>query len=354
MDNLDDPRLKFNYRTRERGTVPMDGKRDRFQWVSEVAYKNVHRIVARGYDTTELVEAGYGLTDVLFIDFQARIPLVEEEKMLNYMMVCMFEDGLSSPANMARVVASGKTLLTQAAGASILAFGHAYGAYQTFGRMLDGILARQEKEGNPLRRWSRRWSRNGSDDPRWGVGSDAEGPDGEADDRPRRESRLGGEIHRADEGDGQGRPEAEPRAGGYRHAGRLGGRDVRSGVHARGRLVHPGGDPRLRDRRPLLRGDRTGGAGPPRADPDAEGVVRRTGRPAGAHPSRSGNRLPKRWRRRRPTSGNGSSSSGRRSRVPDGRSWKRSTIPTERYDVIKISCPLFIWGVQEPDHFIWA
>ena len=58
MDNLDDPRLNFNYRTREHGTVPMDAKRDRFQWVSEVAYKNVHRIVARGYDTTELVERG--------------------------------------------------------------------------------------------------------------------------------------------------------------------------------------------------------------------------------------------------------------------------------------------------------
>jgi citrate synthase len=118
--------------------------------VSEVAYKNVHRIVARGYDTTELVEKGYGLTDVLFVDFQARIPLVEEEKMLNYVMVCMFEDGLSSPANIARIVGSGKTLLTQAAGSSILAFGHAYGAFQTFGRMLDEILARQAKEGKPL------------------------------------------------------------------------------------------------------------------------------------------------------------------------------------------------------------
>ncbi|MCX5822934.1 MAG: hypothetical protein NTY86_05355, partial [Deltaproteobacteria bacterium] len=150
MDNLDDPRLNFNYRTRERGTVPMDEKRDRFQWVSEVAYKNVHRIVARGYDTTELVEAGYGLTDVLFVDFQARIPLVEEEKMLNYIMVCMLEDGLSSPANIARVVASGKTLLTQAAGSSILAFGHAYGAYQEIGRLMDGILGRQEKEGKPF------------------------------------------------------------------------------------------------------------------------------------------------------------------------------------------------------------
>lgn len=150
MDNLDDPRLNFNYRTRERGTVPMDADRDRFQWVSEVAYKNIHRIVSRGYDTTELVEAGYGLTDVLFVDFQARIPLIEEEKMLNYVMVVMLEDGLSSPANIARIVASGKTILTQAAGSSILAFGHAYGAYQAFGRILDGILSRQAKEGKPL------------------------------------------------------------------------------------------------------------------------------------------------------------------------------------------------------------
>lgn len=150
MDNLDDPRLNFNYRTRERGTVPFDEKRARFQWVSEVAYKNVHRIVARGYDTTELVEQGYGLTDVLFVDFQARIPLIEEDKMLNYVMVCMLEDGLSSPANIARIVASGKTILTQAAGSSILAFGHAYGAYQAIGKLMDGILARQEKEGKPL------------------------------------------------------------------------------------------------------------------------------------------------------------------------------------------------------------
>ena len=150
MDNLDDPRLNFNYRTREWGTVPLDTERARFQWVSEVAYKNVHRIVARGYDTTELVEQGYGLTDVLFVDFQARIPLIEEDKMLNYVMVCMLEDGLSSPANIARIVASGKTILTQAAGSSILAFGHAYGAYQEIGKLMNGILARQEKDGKPL------------------------------------------------------------------------------------------------------------------------------------------------------------------------------------------------------------
>ncbi len=147
MGNLDDPRLMFNYRTRERGTVPLDKSRQPFQWVSEVAYKNVHRIVSRGYDTTELVEEGYGLTDVLFIDFQARIPLIEEDKMLNYIMVVMLEDGQSNPANIARIVAQSKTYLTQAAGASILAFGHAFGGYSAMGNRLMKYLAKGEKEG---------------------------------------------------------------------------------------------------------------------------------------------------------------------------------------------------------------
>ena len=59
--------------------------------------------------------------------------------------------------------------------------------------------------------------------------------------------------------------------------GGLGGRDVRSGVHTRCHLVQSGGDPRLRDRRPLLRGDRTRGAGPPGQILTPK-EVRRTGR----------------------------------------------------------------------------
>ncbi|MFW6139278.1 MAG: hypothetical protein ACOC7U_08905, partial [Spirochaetota bacterium] len=134
--NLYDPRLRYDYENREIGTVSPDNTREPFRWVSDVAYKNVHRIVARGYDTTELVEAGYGFADMIFIDFQARIPLIEEQKMLNYIMVLGLEDGLSSPAAMARIVAGSNVYLTQAAGASILAFGHAYGAYSAFGNML--------------------------------------------------------------------------------------------------------------------------------------------------------------------------------------------------------------------------
>ena len=149
IGNLDSPKMPFDYSTREYGTVPLDtsGKRDPFQWVSEVAYKNVHRIVARGYDTTELMEEGYGIVDVLFIDFQARIPLIEEEKMLNYVMILALEDGLSMPAAISRIVAQSKTFLTQACGASILAFGHAYGAYSAFGNRLEKYLKEAEEEG---------------------------------------------------------------------------------------------------------------------------------------------------------------------------------------------------------------
>jgi citrate synthase len=150
MGSLDDPRLRYDYKNREFGTVAPDTKREPFRWVSEVAYKNIHRIVTRGYDTTELVESGYGIADVIFIDFQARIPLIEEAKMLNYVMILSLEDGLSAPAAMSRIIASGKTYLTQAAGGSILAFGHAYGAYCAFGTMLDKYLAKAEEEGKSL------------------------------------------------------------------------------------------------------------------------------------------------------------------------------------------------------------
>lgn len=168
IGNLGDPRLPYDYANRPYGTVPLDTTRPPFQWVSEVAYKNVYRIVARGYDTTELVEQGYGLIDMLFIDFQARIPLAEENKMLHYIMILALEDGLSMPAMLSRIVARSKTFLTQACGASILAFGHAYGAYSAFGNMLIEGLARV-KEGRTMEEVAEELVRERLDDPALGV-----------------------------------------------------------------------------------------------------------------------------------------------------------------------------------------
>jgi citrate synthase len=171
IGNLGNPRLRYDYSDRTFGTVPADTTRAPFRWVSEVAYKNIHRIVARGYDTTELVEQGYGLIDMLFIDFQSRIPLVEEEQMLNYVMILALEDGLSMPATISRIVARSKTFLTQAAGASILAFGHAYGAFSAFGNMLLEGLEKVNKTGKSTEEIALEIVKEKGDDPALGVSS---------------------------------------------------------------------------------------------------------------------------------------------------------------------------------------
>ncbi len=128
------------------GTV----EREPFRWRSTISYKTVDKIVTRGYDTTELVEKGYGLADVIFIDFQGRIPLIKEAKLLNYLMILSLEEGVSSPAAMSRLAAKGSNILTQSVGSSILAFGHAYGAFQAYGKMLGKYLKRAEREGKSL------------------------------------------------------------------------------------------------------------------------------------------------------------------------------------------------------------
>jgi len=169
VGNLGDPRLPFDYSKRPYGTVAKDTTRPGFQWLSEVAYKNKHRIVARGYDTTELMEAGYGLVDMQFIDFQSRIPLIEEEKMLNYIMILSLEDGLSLPAMLSRTVARSKTFLTQACGASILAFGHAYGAYSAFGNLLIDALDEIKLDGSPAEKVAMELAQEYMGDPALGV-----------------------------------------------------------------------------------------------------------------------------------------------------------------------------------------
>lgn len=171
IGNLDSPKMPYDYSKREYGTVPLDTSRAPFQWVSEIAYKNVHRIVTRGYDTTELVERGYGVVDILFIDFQARIPLIEEEQMLNYVMIMALEDGLSMPAAISRIVARSKTFLTQACGASILAFGHAHGAYSAFGNRLEDYLKKTADRGVSLSDAAKELVEENLDDESLGVSS---------------------------------------------------------------------------------------------------------------------------------------------------------------------------------------
>ena len=170
IGNLDSPELPYDYSKREYGTVPLDhANRAPFQWVSEVSYKNVHRIVVRGYDTTELMEEGYGVPEVIFVIYQSRIPLEEESQLLDYVMIMALEDGLSAPAAISRIVAQSKTFLTQAAGASILAFGHAYGAYVAFGARLRTYLEKGKEEGKSLAEVAELLVRENLDDEALGV-----------------------------------------------------------------------------------------------------------------------------------------------------------------------------------------
>ena len=144
LGNLADQRLRYDYTKREIGTLPPDN-REGFKWVSEVAYKNIHRIVSRGYDTTELVEGGYGVVDVIFINYQARIPLIEEREVLDYCMLVGLEDGLTNGALIARIIARSKCYVTQACGGSVLAFGNSYASFDLTGKMILKYFAKTQE-----------------------------------------------------------------------------------------------------------------------------------------------------------------------------------------------------------------
>lgn len=120
-------------------------KRKPFRWVSTVAYKEIDKIVTRGFNTTELVDKGYGIADMIFINYQSRIPKVNESKMLDYVMVVNLEGGLDNAAAIARIVAMGDTFMTQACGASILAFGHAYGGFSDLGSSIQQFIEKAEE-----------------------------------------------------------------------------------------------------------------------------------------------------------------------------------------------------------------
>lgn len=127
-------------------------KRERkpFRWVSTVAYKTIEKIVTRGYNTTELVEKGYGVVDIIFIDFQSRIPFLKEKDMLEYLLIVNLEDGLTPNAAIARIIARGDAYMTQCAGGSVLAFGPAFGAFCAIGTFMNEFLDKAEKENLSL------------------------------------------------------------------------------------------------------------------------------------------------------------------------------------------------------------
>jgi len=121
-------------------------KRKPFRWVSTIAYKEIDKIVSRGFNTTEIVDKGYGIADMIFINYQSRIPKVNETKMLDYVMVVNLEGGLDYGAAIARIIAKSDAYMTQAIGGSILAFGPAYGGFAHLGNSIQKYIQKAEEE----------------------------------------------------------------------------------------------------------------------------------------------------------------------------------------------------------------
>jgi citryl-CoA lyase len=125
--------------------------REPFHWRTNISYKTVSKIVAKGYDTTELVEKGYGFMDVLFLIFQGRLPKPNEAKMLDYLLGGFCEHAISPSAASARIVASGRPLINAAFAAGIMTFGMAHGPGWSHAEIMTEYLNRAEKEGKTLK-----------------------------------------------------------------------------------------------------------------------------------------------------------------------------------------------------------
>ena len=142
-----------------------------------LSYKTREKTVMRGYNLSDLAEEGYSFSDAMFVLFQGRIPTEAEEKMLTYEMGSFLEHSMSPSAGSAIAVTAGRPNLPtavaagvmtfggvhgpgaahgymmnkylergQAAGTSILAFGHAYAAFSAFGNMV--LEKRQQAEAS--------------------------------------------------------------------------------------------------------------------------------------------------------------------------------------------------------------
>ena len=124
--------------------------REPFHWQTEIGYKTADKIVLRGYDTTELAEAGWSFPAVVFLLFQGRLPKKNEERMLNFFMVEFMEHALSPSTLTARCCASGRPALNAAIAAGIMTFGEAHGPGHLHGILVHKYMELHDKQGKSL------------------------------------------------------------------------------------------------------------------------------------------------------------------------------------------------------------
>jgi len=121
-----------------------------FRRKTAISYKTEEKTVLRGYDLSELAEAGYSFCDALFILFQGRISTEAEEEMLQYEMGEFMEHSMSPSAAAAVSVISGRPYLPAAVAASVMTFGGAHGPGAAHGYMLNSYIERARVEGISL------------------------------------------------------------------------------------------------------------------------------------------------------------------------------------------------------------
>jgi citrate synthase len=92
-----------------------------------LSYKTEEKTVVRGYNVSDLAEAGYTFYDMLFILFQNRIAAENEVDMLRYETGEFLEHSMSPSAASAIAVIGGRPNLPAAIAAAVMTFGSAHG-----------------------------------------------------------------------------------------------------------------------------------------------------------------------------------------------------------------------------------
>ena len=175
------------------------------------------------------------MTDMLFVNFQARIATVEEDRMLNYVMILALEDGLSLPALMSRhgrplqdVPHPGRRARRFSPSDTPTRRSSAFGNIWCWRR-----CSRPKPRGSPSKRRRGSWWRSTSTIPRSGI-SDLYLDDPAAKRMLARAKKLGvaGAVHRLPGSDGGCREGLERHPGGRGPAGRHGRNHDGPGIHA--------------------------------------------------------------------------------------------------------------------------
>jgi citrate synthase len=116
-----------------------------------ISYKTEEKTVLRGFNVSELAEAGYTFIDALYVIFQGRIPAENERKMLDYEVAEFLEHSMSPSAVSAIAVINGHPMLPAAVASSIMTFGGAHGPGAQHGYMMKKYLDRAADTGKSIK-----------------------------------------------------------------------------------------------------------------------------------------------------------------------------------------------------------